>query len=161
MFVVKLVEIGPRIEWTQYERIEPFFFPSLAWMISVNLSLGPSECIPGVGTWIRLCFSTLIVVCSRVSYQLPHWDLLICFPSSWHKFWLLPYKAADLREVLHVMAEALFGTSAEKLSRVRPGVCYCKVSSSSRMRRAGPVLATEAEPPELIFFNQGNKAKRW
>lgn len=62
------------------------FFPSLAWMISFNLSLGLSECIAGVSTWIRLCFSTLIVVCSRVSYQLPHWDLLTHFPSGWHKW---------------------------------------------------------------------------
>lgn len=144
--------------------MKPFFFPSLAWMISVNLSLGLGELIPGAGIWIRLCFSILIVVCSRVSYQLPHWDFLIHLPSSWHKwkgvFWLLSYKAAELREFFHVMAEALFGTSPERLSRVRPGVCYCKVSSCSRMRRAGPVLTTEDEPPELILFSQCNKTKR-
>lgn len=97
IFVVKLVEIGHGY------RMNPAWEECSAALVSHEtffLSLfGTSEHLPGVGIWIRLCFSTLTVVCSRVSYHLPHWDLLIHFPSSWHKwkgifFWLFSYKAA-------------------------------------------------------------------
>lgn len=65
---------------------KPPLFPFLAGMVSLNLSIGPSDHVHKVNIWIRLHFNILRVVHSRIYYQLPYWDLWMNFPSSWRKW---------------------------------------------------------------------------